>query len=338
MPEVKWHAIQELDGIGPSVAKDAAHLGFHYAENLLRRNSVAIAQDLEHINGFTLNNMMLSFIPQARLLRLGELHVSQAVALNSAGFDYGRLCFSDTSRIENALENVDPGISSEGIADLRFEAAKRLMSSTVTVRVVDESGAPVVGADVFVVDPPGTGDRIAWRFSTNEFGEALVEFLAPTFHRFLGIREDRWGEVSTILQHKEYCTLILALTNHAANGITFDEAIDGPATHLSSTISVERDFAEWPDGTLFQVLSVSDDNIRLAGLHRQRVGAHWKTTVTTAPLSLAIPSTTKPGEVLRLEQGHLDLVAPDAEAFRQELWRDAALANVASRLGGQGHA
>lgn len=337
MPNTSWHQTSEISGIGSALAGRLADLGFHSAESLLRRPPFEIAQDLEHVQGITLDNLITSFVPQAGLLRLPDMTETAAAALADKAYDYGRLAFGDADDVSRLLADAGMEADAEVIAAWRLDAAKRLRTATMTIRVRDELGQPIPDANIFVVDPARTGDAISWRWVTGADGDGLVEYLAAGMHEILVTGLDKMATLRVALAAEEFGTLVAQLDRSAPAGVTYDEHIDGPRQFVGAVVRTALDGTELVDGMVLSVTSLAEESVRLTDVLRRRVGTNWFVD------SIDVPRTEISGEI---EIGHLFAIsgetparmAGSADAYRNDLIRSNALRKLNVTLGGQDNA
>ncbi len=284
MPQTTWHTLEEINGIGPVLASQISALGLPAVECLLRSAPLRVAQDLEHLNGVTLDNAFNEFIPQAALLRLPNMTPEALRVLHEKRMTYARLSYWETDSLVSLFRRENVDIAATQVLLWQLDAAKRVGKGTILIKVLDSDGAPVEGADVYVSDPPKTGDGIAWHWTSREDGFALVEFLAPGLQEIGVQMGDAFQRVKITFGQGEQFYLHMRLERIARNGILHDERSDGIAPVQRPWIRrTVTSLDEFDIGEMLEVTALDEDSARLSTILRRQEGASW--TVDSIQLS-----------------------------------------------------
>ncbi len=296
MIDTTWHDTQVLNGIGPVMAEALSGVGIHHSEQLLGHPDIVLAQSLADLGGLTVENLMAEFIPQARLLRLDGLSEAQALDLAQRGHDYGTLMLSDAEDLMSTLDGAGHPAEMQDLLKAQLGAAQRYQKGTLLVRVVDPDLQPVADAEVFIIDPPGSGTAVAWTYRTNQRGYALIEMVAAGQSAILAFADDRAAYLPMALTAQAR-SLMLVLDRDAPDGITHDEAVDGPVAMAVPASRPQVDLADLADGTLLEYSGMHENHGVLTVFFRKRFKLTWRIEITSVPQD-DLPAEINPGALL----------------------------------------
>lgn len=186
------HPIADLIGIGPAIATELEQRNVRFERDLLAYSETDIVNLLEPVPGVTEGNLLSSFIPQARLLRLPDVSPELAHALVELGYRrYSDLFFADLAVLTNRISDLE----SEGsiasapsqmeILELVLSAGQLAASGAVVLSVLSQDNqSPIENAEVRVNGTGHTESGGAITKTTDSSGRVFFEDLAPTQHPF----------------------------------------------------------------------------------------------------------------------------------------------------------
>jgi hypothetical protein len=186
----KTHPITEIEGIGNVIAQKLSERGVTKTEDLLALPAVQILNKLIDLDGITENNLLTSFLPQARFLRLQEMTGQLAEGLMTSGYmTYRDLIIADAKTIIGQLEDqVEEGVipkvpTVDEVREWQIEAGRRLGTGTLHLTILDQQKKqPLEGVRVRIKGY-GHGDvsfPISWQ--TGSDGFVFIEYLASGEH------------------------------------------------------------------------------------------------------------------------------------------------------------
>lgn len=265
-----WHPLTDLRGVGPALADQLAGVGYHYCEDLIVGDPARVAHDVDLVSGLTRGQTRDEFIPQARLLRL-PISTETAIGLFDAGLRSYEALLWISPRVFPSAE------ASTGDVAAALDVARRVGTGTVMLAVHGSDGAPVAGATVEAVNPTKAPGPHAWRWTTNEHGRALCEYLHPARRITVVVSAPGHAPATIpVLPTGPAQRLRLDLEGGDGTAITVDETLDGVSLPDQGTPMdrVELDDRATLDHVdTFLVTAVRPDKVRLTSLRWHRRGA-----------------------------------------------------------------
>jgi len=282
MSENKLHSVQELQGVGPVIAKKLEERSFCHAEEILSMRNQDLETWAEVIKGLSADKLRNEIIPQARMLLLDGMNGQIAEGLVRSGIKTLRdLVDLDAKTIvsrleERAKEGVIPEAPDQAmVIDWMLKAARLVGTGFLHLRVLDsKTKKPIAGVDVILTgrDPLVPAP---WKVTTDRNGLAWFAGLIPGKHR-ASISKTGYKEQITISEIQPDLTANrrIYLTGGELSEVIVDEFDGEVIGNVSLSWKIQTHLTKlenFPKKPPVAIVKINEDEVTLCSIYRKRV-------------------------------------------------------------------